>query len=1028
MKKNIVLFTALLIGGLSLSVIPHSDYANVLAEDEVNAISLGDKVTVESKRLIYGSEYKTVQGVIVTPSEQTFTGREFTAKEHGQYKVIYEALFGSHKVTKTITYLCQRKSSDYFSVDSGTTISYGDFRYNTKKYSHSGVIFDVKNGSQITFNEPIDMNDFLSPQVIEPDKTFRDPSEPKTANSLIDFLVDPTQQYQTDFTGLLFTFTDVDDPLNYFEIRLQDAGTSSSESGALSYARVGAAGGFLAGWEFGWSSYGEYHEGHFHYTSSGTGLAVSFRAQPYQEMIHSGSFLLDYGSKRFYTYPGSLTHSRVFFMNDLDDEDVYRNNAWAGFKNKKCFLTITPYNFTTATGRLIIKSVGKIALNSEVLVDDSAPTINVDYQGYAKSALPNAVVGQRYPLFDATVLDNYDSDLTYDTTVTYRDTVNAKDIDVSVQNNGFLAAKSGTYTITYSAKDKSGNKASNAIYKVSTVDAVDDISLSLADESDETSIYHETVIPSTSEVNATGGSGRIDVTRAIYDPDNLEVTVNGNSFVPTKLGEYKIYYYGVDYIGHGGQLLYTLNVKGLDKPLFLSDPNLPPVMIKGFTYSLDSLNAVETVGSQIKTIDTEIKVNGTSCQNSVVATGTEMNVSYIATGESGTSTYDVSIPVVDVSDSDHIINQAKYFHGGEAIENQDDITLNFNSDTSYTFANKLDANNFFILFEKEIGDMSFEKMQIKLVDVSNNKSSITFDINVNEQTLSFPGASDVAFSIYNNEFALSFSNVGGSVLDIQNNSIGACSFDDQDNPFTGYNKGIYMTISFIGVNDSTNIKVKKINNQTLGYKDGTGDRMEPVINLNSRFITEQRFGEMFEYPTFEAFDVLSEIESMSIRVLRPSGAAISGDNHFNDTFKIDNYGAYTVVYQAKDTSYNSISLTKRSFVYDDVKPTLTVGKLAKDSYKVGAVVKIPTYQAQDNLAGLSVDVILILPTNEMRILTHEENGVITYALIDTALYNSSFINDMQSFKTEIKGKHILRYVAYDAQFNTTVVELTFNVK
>ena len=1029
MKKNIFLFTALLIGGLSLSIVPHTDYASVLAEDEVTTITLGEKVAVESRRLVYGGQSKTVSGVIMTPSDKTYSGREFTAKEHGQYKVIYEALFGSHKVTKSVTYLCQRKSSDYFTVDGGTTISYGDFRYNTKKYSHSGVIFDVKNGSTITFNEPIDMNDFMveQPTNPEPGKTFRDPTDSPVAKSLIDFLVDPSQQYQADFTGLLFTFTDVDDPLNYFEIRLQD---TSGDAGTLSYARVGASGGFLAGWEFSWSNETTVNIGHFHYSESGTGIAMSFRGQPYQDQIHSGNFLLDYNNLRLYTYPGSHSHSQVFFMNDLDDEDVYKNNAWAGFKNRKCKLTITPYSFNTASGRLIIKSVGKIALNNEVLVDDVAPTINVDYQGYSKSSLPKAVVGQRYPLFEASVNDNYDNNLSHNVSVTYHDAINNQEIDVSVKNNGFLPAKSGVYTITYSAKDRSGNKANDIVYKVSTIDAADNVSLALASTSNTVPVYSKATIPSINDVVTSGGveNGKINVTRTIIDPDNEELVITGDSFVPEKMGNYKIYYDGVDYIGNTGQVVYTLTVTGLDKPAFLSEPNLPPVLIKGFTYSFDSLTAVETIGQQIKSIDTEIKVNGQPYQNSVVADGTSMTVSYVATGESGNNTLSTNIPVVDVSDPDHQINQAKYFYGGTAIENEDDVTLSFDNDASYTFANKLDANDFYILFGKEAGDVAFSKMQVILTDVADNQSSVTFDIDLAKGKLSCAGFEEVDFSILNNEFAISFTNLGGAIKDLQNKSCGYCSFDDQNNPFTGFYKGVYLTISFVNVTGPVNLKVEKINNQSIGYKDGTGDRMEPVINLNGRFATEQRFGATFEYPTFEAFDVLNEIETTSIRIVKPNGSPISGDHHFSDSFTIEEYGDFTVVYQAKDTSYNSISLTKHAFVYDDIAPTLTVDKLAKDTYKVGAAVKIPAYHASDNLEGLSVDVILILPTNEMRILTHDENGVITYALIDTAIYNSSFIKDKKSFKTEIKGKHILRYVAYDAQFNTTIVELTFEVK
>lgn len=1023
-KKPLFLLVSILLGGLVFTSLSQTNYISVLAEDVIENIFLGDKVTVENKTLVHGTDYQNVQGKIITPNGNSYVGREFTAKEHGQYKVVYEALFGSYKETKTITYQCQRRSSDYFTVDSGTKVSYGDFRYNTKKYNHSGVIFDVKNGSEIKFNEPLDMNDFLVSQPIEAGKTFRDPSMDMYAKSLIDFLIDPSKQYETDFTQLVFTFTDTEDPFNYVEIRLKDAGVVDYRSGALSYARVGASSGFLAGWEFGWGD----NPGHFHYTSSGTGIAVSFRAQPYQELIHSGNFLLDYSNQRFYTYPGSLSHTQAFFMNDLDDPDVYKKNIWSGFKDKKCYLTITPTSFDKSGGRLIIKSVGKINLNNEVLVDDVAPTIDVDYLGYPKTSLPKAVVGKYYPLFNAKVIDNYDSNLTYDISVTYRDTVNAKDIDVSIKNNAFLAAKSGTYTITYSAKDRSGNKAINAIYKVSTIDAVDNIDLSLMESSQSVPIFSEAIIPSINDVTALGGTGNINIKRTIMGPDNNEVNVTGNKFTPTLLGDYIVKYIGTDYIGNTGEVTYTLKSMPLDKPGFLNEPNLPPVLISGFTYSFDQLSAVETIDNNIKLLDTTISVNGEPYNGKVTASGDSMEIKYTATGQSGTSSYIANVPVVDVSDNEHIINQAKYFYGGAAIENQYDVTLVVDSDFSTTFANKLDANNFYILFEREGEEFNFERMELTLTDVSYKNSSITFSINPNAEKFDYPDAKDVDFSLYGKELSLSFKNNSASIFDTQNKEVGMCTIDDAGNEFNGYYQGVYLTISFIGVTGSSGLKIKKINNQPMGYDDGTGDRMEPIINLNSSFISEQIYGAEFVYPTFEAFDVLSEIESLSMRILRPNGAPITGDNHLSETFTIQDYGAYSVIYEARDTSYNSASLTKRSFVYDDIKPELSVGKLAKSQYKVGAVVKIPSYTASDNIEGLSVDVILILPTNEMRILTHEENGQITYALVDTALYNSSFINDKTSFKTEIKGHHILRYVAYDKQFNTTIVELPFEVK
>lgn len=89
---------------------------------------------------------------------------------------------------------------------------------------------------------------------------------------------------------------------------------------------------------------------------------------------------------------------------------------------------------------------------------------------------------------------------------------------------------------------------------------------------------------------------------------------------------------------------------------------------------------------------------------------------------------------------------------------------------------------------------------------------------------------------------------------------------------------------------------------------------------------------------------------------------------------------------------------------------------------------IPTYTVSDNLNSCFVDVILLLPNAEIRLLTHDDNGQIVYSLTNEALYNSSFINSETSFKTEQVGSYILRFVAYDDQYNRCVQELTFTVE
>ena len=107
---------------------------------------------------------------------------------------------------------------------------------------------------------------------------------------------------------------------------------------------------------------------------------------------------------------------------------------------------------------------------------------------------------------------------------------------------------------------------------------------------------------------------------------------------------------------------------------------------------------------------------------------------------------------------------------------------------------------------------------------------------------------------------------------------------------------------------------------------------------------------------------------------------------------------------------------------------MNVSELKKTSYKQGDTVELPSYTASDNLGVCTVDVILILPNSELRLLSHDENGSVTYYTKNTDLYLSSFGVSDTSFCAEQTGRYVLRFVAYDDIYNRTVVELPFDVK
>ncbi len=258
----------------------------------------------------------------------------------------------------------------------------------------------------------------------------------------------------------------------------------------------------------------------------------------------------------------------------------------------------------------------------------------------------------------------------------------------------------------------------------------------------------------------------------------------------------------------------------------------------------------------------------------------------------------------------------------------------------------------------------------------------------------------------------------------------------------------------------SSILVKKVNNQVLGYGVGSGDEIWPYIRTSSELLSVQQFGEKFQYPDFEAYDVLSEVETKSIKITKPSGNVFRVNMSTLDTFTIDEFGTYIVRYESFDSNGNIGYSNIPVVVFDKEAPTLDVNGGLKDKYHQNNTIDIMSYSVRDNLVNVSVDVMLIMPTNEIRILSHftrsvaidgkvtettlnvlnrnetikifDSNGKLISeetkpsATLKDTLYNSSFVASANSVRLEMKGKYTLRYVAYDSEFNKTVKEFAFN--
>lgn len=1007
----------------------------VLATTEHFDVFINDIIDVEPRVLEHNSESKVVNGEIITPNGDTYSGHSFTIEEPGLYRVIYKAYFGFHEEMQEIEYLCKRKSADFFDITNPVDISYGEYRHNTNDYHHEGVLIDVKNGSEVKFNMPLSVDDFLSEQNIDSGKGYKDRSVGATAKPLIDFMVDPSKLMETDFDALRIRLTDSVDSTNYVDIIISDAiYKADPRSGSASYVRVGASNNWAAGWA--WKEVdGKTNQGEYKVGVSGTGLSLSFRGQPQDDNpLMSAQILYCSKTQRFYNYRGSHELDKSYFINDLADPIYYGENVWNGFESGKFYLSIIPSSFSNSSGRLLVKSVGKYVLNSEILTDDIAPVISVNTLGYDVNNLPRPVLGSAYPVFESSVYDNYDSNLTANVSVTYRDSVNRKDIDVAIVDGKFITNKSGAYTIKYSAKDRSGNVSDVTSLRVVTVDHVDDVALQLTTSETSVNSYSEVILPSIADVHVSGGTGRVDVTRKLIDPKGNEVELTSNKFKPTLVGDYKLKFEGQDYIGNKAETIYTIHSLALIKPVFIDEVNLPPILIKGFKYKFEKIRAVETINGENVILNSSIRVNGEFYESSIEATGSVMNVDFIANGQSYTTLLSNTIQIIDIKDDLGKIDRSKYFFGSlNTTQETDDVLLESNADGEVVFANKLNPEDFYIGMRLVNGYENAEFVNFRFTDVLDKNRSITFKLDLTNKHIQAPYLPEISYSLYENQFGLYYNDKTKTFKDTNQNELGSIIKDDKGNVFDGFKKGFYLSIAFVNVSGDAKYKVEQISNQVMSIRNNVDDRIKPTIKYNSELLSEQFKGRDFVYPTFEAFDVLSDISDTSIEIKLNGKMLVKGNQYVTNTFKITESGYYSLIYVARDSSNNQLKITNSVSVFDDAVPTLNVSALPKTSYSVGDKVSIPSYKAGDDSGRYTVDVILILPTNEMRILLHhlhdessDPKDEITYMLdIDKHVYNASFIEDKTTFKLEMSGSYRLRVVAYDDAFNSITNEQTF---
>ena len=963
---------------------------------------LGQTISIPDKTVTVDGVEKNASILVIAPDGGQYTGNVFSTEQIGKYTIEYYVVSGnSRRVVQTDTVMVTRRASDMFETNELATAENGTFAH---EEGIKGVRLSLGNGGVATFAREFDVSDF-------------DPNV-----EMAQFLVEGSAEGVIDFSTLIWTITDVEDENNQVTISMVDCGSDCYGIGT--YIKIGATGQMLAGYE----------RDVLHTNPRfGTPIFHCFRKQTEGFDYELANLYFDYKEKQIWTHKDFIYGSK-YMIADMDSPSDFAN-MWNGFTSNKVRISVSASGLSSAKGTLIVTKIMGYDLSQDEIVDTVAPSLEIDLAG--EKSVPVAIKGMDYRVFDAILQDNLDNTVKTTVSAYYQPTATSDvKVDVEIKDGYFRASQAGIYTLHYKASDVSGNVTEKEVQVLCSVGG-EEISVETTDTDKTVQAHNMMKIGGVQSVTATGGNGNLKISAKVLSPQGAEVALEKNSFIAEEIGVYKVIYTATDYLGVTANKEVLITVTKPDKPIFTDALYLPEKLIKGFEYTLPAQTALEASGNEMVNVPISVYVNGEkNTTGKFIADGTSVTIKYVASGATGVSEREQAVGVVDANDGK---DQEKYFYGEnlDALVNESDyVSASFDSDATVSFINALSSSNFRLGFSfAENSNISV--MKIKLTDAldATLSATITLTKRNNAWALSTPFSNiEAQFTDAQGAFELVYKNARFSITDKNARACGTIGFDDNGDVFEGFSDKVYMSISFEDVSAESAVYFTQLNNQPLGYRtkkyDNRRDRIAPEIVVASSWAVKNTIGDTVTISGGEAYDVLGYVKKFTVTVTDPNSEKLLDQVSAREPYELqlNQYGDYRVEYYAEDNHGMSYSETKLLRVVEREVPTLKVAAI-KTEFNVGDTLTIPQYVLSDNSGEYMLDVMLIMPDNYLCLLLHDENGKITSKLTaDDMTFNASFKVDERTFRFESAGEYILRFFAYDGNFNRVTVEFVITVK
>lgn len=767
-----------------------------------------------------------------------------------------------------------------------------------------------------------------------------------------------TSRYgQRDYDRILLTLTDAADPTNVMRIAV----TQGLWGNEYSYYRASAGNMRMGGYNF------DNKEIQYVETQGFVGLH-SFTGESRGVSAVLTELTFDNDTRRLTVRPTPHEENCII---DFDDPKHYGSyDPWYGFTDGEFYLSITLTMFTSSRpAELLVTELNGQALDGNFLYDDHAPSIGVDYAGYAKEDLPQAEANAAYPLFAYTAYDEAEGDLTDNVAVAAYYGDDPTDT-LPVTDGKITPTKAGTVTVTYAVADERNNRSEER-YTVTVAETLPAQTVRFAGDVPSAMYVGETLrLPA---YTTAGGSGR-NTAEITLQKDGDPAEFDGATVRPTAAGAYVIRVRLTDYIGQETTVEFPISVTVSPKPI-LTVADFPPAFIRGCSYTLPAAQAIDWASAAEPV---QVPVSVTACyagEQPVPVTGkftadTVGTVTFTYTA----AARDDATAVTEVTVTRKVLSGI----GIAGLFDTDGVSIHAFADGGIFYAY---GDGSATLAGSVLADAFSMRLNLYTAGSVRYDAFRSFTV-----TLTECGDSENAVSL----------RLGPADLESEY-TITAAAF----RALAG--KRAYVRLSFEGVSDTSAVLVKQLCNQPFG--GSPYDIIRPVIVVNGDVPTEVGYGKIFTVPAADCFDVFDPTAVLGVSITAPDGTTICENARIDQPIRLlaDHYGYFSIEYVARDHNGNRLLLSYAVKVKDAVPPVIRLGGTVAETASRGSTVTLPAATAADNLTeNIKVYVFVTAPDGTM------------------------FAAD-GSFTAGQAGKYTVWYYAIDEEMNSARLSFTVTV-